>query len=243
MLTGKAILRAKDLPETLRRALPRAAPYVMPDNLAALTGNWQAWVVLGPTHVLKAPKTLAESADAIHRQRIDAGRPDLDPGSFARGLAEAYEHGCGLIRHSAAPPKLFGDPIFLGEGCYVQTRVRPARVILHSEADRSLWPALVAGCVNAMARLWRWGLHETSLNFTGNFGLAADGTLVLMDFGELTSDRAEVAQALERELWRHSWSATRDLTPEQRDLYFRCAESAFTPNNLDRLWLSGSRTA
>ena len=237
------LIRAEDLPAPLRRALPRAAPYLTDDNLAALTGNWQAWVVLGPTHVLKAPKTLAESAAAIRRQRDEAGRPDLDSDSFARSLAEAYEHGCGLIRHSAAPPKLFGDPIFLGEGCYVQTRVRPVRVILHSEADRSLWPALIAGCVNAMTRLWRWGLHETSLNFTGNFGLATDGTVVLMDFGELTSDRQEVAQALERELWRHSWSATRDLTPEQRDIYFRCAESAFTRDKLERVWLSASRSA
>jgi hypothetical protein len=237
------LIRAEDLPAPFRRALPRAVPYLTHDNLAALTGNWQAWVVLGTTHVLKAPKTLPESADAIRRQRVEAGRPDLDPESFAQSLAEAYQHGCGLVRSSAAPPKLFGDPIFLGEGCYVQTRVRPARVILRSEADCSLWPALIAGCVNAMTRLWRWGLHETSLNFTGNFGLAADGTLVLMDFGELTSDREEVAEALESELWRHSWSATRDLTPEQRDLYFRRAESAFTPNNLDRLWLSASRSA
>lgn len=237
------LIQPEDLPAPLRRALPRAAPYVTADDLVALTGNWQAWVVLGRRHVLKAPKTPAESADAIRRQRVEAGRPDLDPESFAATLAAAYEHGCALVQTSAAAPALFGDPIFLGEGCYIQTRVRPARVILHSEADRRLWPSLMAGCVNAMARLWRWGLHETSLNFTGNFGLAADGTMVLMDFGELTADREEVALALEGELWRHSWSATRDLTPEQRDLYFRCAQSAFTPEKLDCLWLSGSRTA
>lgn len=231
------------MPEPLRRALPRAAPHVTPDNLVTLTGNWQAWVVLGAVHVLKAPKTLAESAEAIRGQRAEAGRPELDPKSFARTLADAYAHGCALVQRSPAPSKLFGDPIFLGDGCYVQTRVRPVRVILRSEADRALWPALLAGCVGAMARLWRWGLHETSLNFTSNFGLAADGTLVLMDFGELTVERDEVAAALAAGLWRRSWSATRDLTPEQSALFLAAAERTFTMETLERLWLSASRSA
>jgi hypothetical protein len=88
--------------------------------------------------------------------------------------------------------------------------------------------------------LWSHGVYEVTYNFTCNVGADSAGSLILLDFGELSCDRSWIGDQLSTRRWERSWSYKRDMPVGPRSVYAALAGRAFTPERFDQVWLTAT---
>src|SRR5262249_45227441 len=131
------------------------------------------------------------------------------------------------------------NPVFLEHGIYWQDRVSPLGDVLRALAARSDVAAaedLLERFVEFNTRLWTYGIYEVTYNFTSNVGIDGEGGMVLLDFGELATDRSWIAGELATRRWERAWSYRRDMPPVWRAPYAARAARAFTLDTFERCW-------
>jgi hypothetical protein len=85
---------------------------------------------------------------------------------------------------------------------------------------------------------WSYGFSDKIFNLTINSGIDKFNNVVLIDFGELTFKKKDVATAIKNIRWEKSWSFKRDLNKEIKKYYKNRMKEKLTLSNLDRFWKS-----
>jgi hypothetical protein len=113
---------------------------------------------------------------------------------------------------------MMGDPKILNELDYEQDFLTP----LHEKISAvSLDEAkkLVDAFVEFNKVLVERSLIDKSFNITKNFGVDAQGRVVLMDLGELYADKASIDEQRRKRMWTFPYVTRAILSPEIRDYY------------------------
>ncbi len=118
-------------------------------------------------------------------------------------------------------------------GRYIQDLVTPLGDVLEDGRLDPFW--LMDRYVDSVRRGWNSGFAETSFNFTVNHGLNNRGQVVIVDVGELTFDKRQVARQIEQKFWEKAFSA-RTLPEQVRAYLFRAMDRTVNLNQLEREW-------
>lgn len=136
------------------------------------------------------------------------------------------------LHHRDVDLDLLAD-LWIADGKIQQNKVTPLGEALRQGADGK---ALIDAYIDHTLRCWRNGFAETSYNFTVNHGLDESGACVILDFGEISFEKAEVRQDIQTRLWEGAWSCTTDLDPKLSAYCVAQMNTRLTEDALDRLW-------
>lgn len=104
--------------------------------------------------------------------------------------------------------RLLGNPTFIGSGLrYEQDLATPLDVAVQG-MDSNQRRALAEALSDTIVVLWSYGLADVTYNVTLQYGLTADGHVILLDLGELTYDIEKVRHDIAERKWLNSWSFT-----------------------------------
>jgi hypothetical protein len=221
--------------QALRDALVRAAPEIDPATVVAVETGWQAWVAVGTEHVYKHAKSVEEITATILKDRGGSA----DAATWATAIHAGFERGNARIQSSSVPPELIGRPRFSGHSGYLQTRMMLLREIIASlmAADKKGEAfAAVETAVAAVPKLWSHGIHDLSGKFSCNMAFAPDRQVALIDYGELASNRRDVADYIATKRWETNYSIGRDFPLPVRECYFEACNTLLTLDTLDQQW-------
>lgn len=116
---------------------------------------------------------------------------------------------------------------------YLQDRVRPLRDVLEEGRLDPYW--LMDRYVQSIRMGWASGFAETSFNFTVNHGLNNRGRVVIIDVGELSFNKAEIAHLVQSRFWENAFSPG-TLPEPVRAYLFRAMDRDITVDRLGREW-------
>ena len=129
---------------------------------------------------------------------------------------------------------LFGNPQFNADGSYTQDNVLMLSSYFrkHSFEENC---AQIDAYMLLTHQLWTLGISETSFLFTQNVGIDSTGSLVQVDFGELTTSKDYVIDDIRGKRWQERY-VYRTLSPEFQTYFSHAMESEFTEEKLERCW-------
>ena len=207
----------------------RGAQYVVTDN--------------NDGRVRKVPLTPEES------RRVVAGW--YEPGAAPAEELEvdflgATMAACAVVRrlvaqHPAVASSL-GNPVFEEGGTYTQDKVQTLGARLEHVSDEE-GTRLLARFADLVVEHWRWGFSDIVFNCVVNNGVAADGNVILIDFGELTDRKADVAARVSAQRWLSAWSYRRGLPSRFREPYRVLMADKLTLDVLNANWGTRLRTS
>lgn len=149
------------------------------------------------------------------------------------------EKNNALSRHlTSVLPNLavLGHPTWLSKRSYTQDKV----VILedyfksHSfEENKRVIDALI----QSIFETWSLGFGDLIFNVTHNNGLRADGSVILLDFNEVSVHKEDILARIAMRRWVKAHSYTRVLPDGELKVYYAAAmDAAMTEENLNRYW-------
>ncbi|MFB6246112.1 MAG: hypothetical protein ABEI74_00785 [Candidatus Pacearchaeota archaeon] len=83
---------------------------------------------------------------------------------------------------------------------------------------------------------WRLGFSDKIYNFTVNCGFDSKGNILLMDFGEITTEKENVEDSIKNKRWAKSDCYRKRLGRKAKKYYFRKMSKYLTKENLDKYW-------
>lgn len=186
--------------------------------------------------VRKLPLTPAESQAVVESWYAPAKAPAEDLATDYRQLAlESCANVQTLLGRYPALRPSFGNPVFEGNGVYTQDKVPLlGEALAHSSLQDG--KKLVDRFIELVLLHWNYGISERVFNCTINNGVARDNTIVLLDFGEITTDKQQVARAIAAQTWLHSMSYTRDLPRQLKTYYQHSLADRLTLQTLEAHW-------
>ena len=135
--------------------------------------------------------------------------------------------------------RMFGNPVFLHGIDYEQDKVTIFKEILKSSSREQL-KVYINAYVMIIHELWKHGCHEKVFNFTINTGIEKDDSFVLIDFNEISFEKADVLADITNETWKHRWSFTHlwllFSSKEIQEFYAKRMREELTVDNLESLW-------
>lgn len=126
------------------------------------------------------------------------------------------------------------NPRFEADGSHTQDKVNVIYNLFKGmETDEA--KDLIDDYLDTIMSLWTYGLSDKVFNFSINFGVDDVGDVVMIDFGEIDTDKAKVIEAIKNKKWTESW-AVRNLPDELRHHFNQTAREKLTAQRLDSLW-------
>lgn len=136
---------------------------------------------------------------------------------------------------------LLGRPTF-GKGIeYEQDKVITIRKFIKSYSDRET-ENLIESFIELMHELWKYGMSDEVYNFTINNAVDDNGRVILIDFNEVTFDKAKVESDIKNEIWLRRWSYTH-LKPVAQRYYKKRMREELNTIKLNLLWGKSIRKA
>lgn len=132
-------------------------------------------------------------------------------------------------------PALIGNPVFLKNLAYTQDRVYVLGKYLKSHTYRQN-KLILQAYVRCILQQWELGFFQKVSNFTINYGIDAKGRVILIDLGELTFSKAEVARRVRKRMWLENWSYKKFTDKKLKKYYARLLDKELTLEKLDRVW-------
>ena len=136
---------------------------------------------------------------------------------------------------SVIPPQLFGNIKFLGGADYEQDLACPLGEYFRDHSPDENKKA-IAGYVELVLKLWRYGCSDTIFNFTLNSAIDSNNRVIQIDIRELAFDKEAVINDIKTKKWlmQASHSFLEDLELKK---FFREEMDRFaTLENLDNNW-------
>lgn len=137
--------------------------------------------------------------------------------TYHKELRAKAVHSINWVRTSAIDKRLFGNPTLLNETDYEQDNVTQLGQYLHSVSEqkgREILDSFVA--FNAL--LLQNGVIDKSFLIGKNYGINADGQVILIDIGELFTDPEAIRAQVALQPWDHSYVT--DTIPTYLRTYF-----------------------
>lgn len=97
---------------------------------------------------------------------------------------------------------------------------------------------LVEQYIALQHNLWRHGIGDYIFKCAANNGVDIFGRVVLLDFGEITTDIGFMTKSLEQKSWLASNSYKNRLPDQLKSFYSKRMEAELTPTLLHELWQS-----
>lgn len=104
------------------------------------------------------------------------------------------------LNRLSLPPAWFANPRFLDGLDYEQDKVTPLHVLFEQQSIE-VSKQVIDKFVVFNQRLLAHGIADKFFNCAYNFGLNAEGEVVLMDIGELITDVERIRQQIESRCW------------------------------------------
>jgi len=140
----------------------------------------------------------------------------------------------GLKACQEFDPNMFGNVTIINLD-YTQDKVIPLGEIL----DRTTLEGskeLLQQYVQLVKYLWKFGIHEKSMKFRTAIGVSSDGTLIVIDFGEVTTDKKVVLSSITTKHWLRASSYKKTVNEELKLYYAELMEQAITAQELQEIW-------
>ncbi len=135
-----------------------------------------------------------------------------------------------------------GHPIFAESAVYTQDKVKTLNKIFNS-VDIEQGKTLIDAYIGLVIFHWGYGFCEKVFNLTVNNGLDTRGNVILIDFGEITFTKADVARSIRTERWLKSWSYLEQLPDNLRGYYGEEMNKHLTLAKLEATWGSFAQLA
>jgi len=186
--------------------------------------------------VRKIPLTLEESREVIAGWYAPRPIPvELTVSKYRQqAILSANKVGDLLGEH----PELrasFGNPAFETEGVYTQDKLMTLGQALRAASDTNA-RQLIDAYARLIVRHWRYGISERVFNCTVNNGVDEKGEIVLLDFGEITSNKDKVIRAIQAKRWLRSYSFREDMSPMLQAYYADAMAERLTIPVLESTW-------
>lgn len=194
---------------------------------------------IGRNRVRKIPTTYWQKLRKIHSWRSEQYNPWRHPLHVLRFAYQSYrtlEHSfSGFYAGRSIDPALIGNPHFYDNYVYEQDKVTPLGERLQS-VDAATQQNLIDQYIANVRSCWACGFSDTVYNFTINNGVTADGTVILIDIGEITWDKTKAQEVLKagKLFSDYSFNSLED-TALQAYIETRFNTDS-NPTELERLW-------
>lgn len=195
---------------------------------------------IGEGRVLKIPLTTDESYAVVASRRAPNQITGSERLRIPRYRSEAIE-SCHtmqqIIEDFPLAAALVGHPVFKEDGMYIQDKVVPLETALN-KCPTKVAKDLLSKYVRSNLTCWSFGFAEHVYNFSVNNGVDAEGNLVLIDFGEITTDYARVTRHVSARKWLDAYSYTSLPDQELRMYYAEITAELLSVDSLARSWQS-----
>lgn len=141
-----------------------------------------------------------------------------------------------LLDQQKIPPELLGNPVFEeGNTVFTQDKAVP---LIHYIDDHTLEESkrVLEGYIVLVHALWRCGVSDAVFKFTENNGVAENGAVSQLDFGECTFQKPEVLALLQKREWLNKNSYKFLPDDELKAFVKKRFGEEFTAEKLDALW-------
>jgi hypothetical protein len=197
--------------------------------------GWQCIVYdLENGRVLKKRRSLVSQCFKILRT---GGLREIWKGELLRSDRD-YKQSLQLVNRLSASPMfdiaLLGNPIIKNLN-YTQDKVVPLGEML----DRATFEEskeLLRQYVQLVKYLWKFGIHEKSMKFRTATGVSGDGILIVIDFGEVTTDKKAVVSSIATKRWLRSNSYKKTINEKLKLYYAELMEQTITVQALQEIW-------
>lgn len=190
---------------------------------------------IGNKRILKAPLTPDESQAVVESWASTSQRPQQQLPDYLQVGQEGSGYVQQLIRAHPHIAATLGNPQFESNGHYTQDFVTTlGDALTKSTFDTSR--QIIDKYIGLILLHWRYGFCERVFNFTLNNGIDANGEVILLDFGELSLTKVEVAERIAGKRWQFSYSCTAAITPELREYYLNAMQRQLTYETLTATW-------
>jgi len=233
--SAKALLRyeiAKSLDDMQLIGLQRSGKIVLKKIGKGLEFNV---FDLGNGRVLKKPTTKRQKRKFFRQWYPNETKAVQEKRLYRAEKSTQYSLR-NLSRHVLkAFPTLLGNPLFLKNLQYTQDKVQPLGKYFksHTFSENKL---ILHSYTNCIFQQWEAGFFQKVSNFTINYGVDAKGKVILMDLGELTFSKAEVASRIKKKTWLANWSYLKMKDKKLKRYYARLLDAELTLEKLNRLW-------
>jgi hypothetical protein len=141
-----------------------------------------------------------------------------------------------VLENPVFDPAVFGNPIIdISASSYIQDKVIPLNVAMET-ASLEDQKGFYEKYIDLLKYLWSFGVHEKVFNITINAGIDSQNRLVLIDLGELTSDKNKAMQDITTKRWLRAFSYRFMFNAELKEYYRDLMQKELTGEELDRCW-------
>jgi hypothetical protein len=186
--------------------------------------------------VRKIPLTREESREVIRKWYL----PETPPESalaidYTKTATECTWSIQKLLKQFPGLAPSFGNPRFEEHGIYTQDKVRMLEDEI-TKCSSSTAHQLIDDYAGLILLHWRYGISDYIFNFTANNGIRQDGQLALIDFGEITQDKAKVVRCIQTRRWLRAYSYLEGLPKALRPYYTQVMRTRLTDSALEKVW-------
>jgi hypothetical protein len=143
-----------------------------------------------------------------------------------------------VLRLAARYPALseaLANPTSAPGNCFTQDKVDPIRELMPSSTPSQI-RGFLDGYADVCQLCWRHGIHDYIIFFLVNCAVDAEGTLLLLDFGETAFDTTVVANSIKKREWETKNSLLKELPEEYHAYYFKAVTDRLSGDNFERHW-------
>ena len=204
-------------------------------NLIGNGAQYRAYDMLDG-RVLKQPMTHSETIEVLTEWYAPDSIPDrYASDDYTVNAVNSYQFFKNLTVKYPKIADSLGNPIFLDDLSYSQDKVQPL-----GDALRTLYTKRGKLFIDAYADLiithWGYGFCDKVFNFTINNGINNLGRVILLDFGEVSFSKADIAKRIHSKRWLDAWSYTIDCPINLKEYYEDKMNDSINLKKLNDTW-------
>lgn len=193
-------------------------------------------VDLGSGRVRKIPQTRAESQAVIESWYAPRKAPDNELAiNYIQSTINSAKTVRSLLLKYPEISYSFGNPDFEIKGQYTQDKLPVLSNVLKKNSLQA-GQLLIDNYINLILLHWQYGISERVFNCTVNNGVDNRDRIILLDFGEITTDKERVASGIVSQRWLKSWSYKNSLPEELREYYAHSMKVRLLSQRLEDSW-------
>lgn len=136
---------------------------------------------------------------------------------YARSMRLKALESFSVLKDSKIPPEIVGNPTFVNQFDFEQDKVVPLHDYFN-EISIEAGKKLIDDFVLFNKQLLNYGFIDKSFNIGKNFGINDGGEIVLIDIGELFSNKDRIQKQIENRAWAKHYVT--DHIPKKLVRYF-----------------------
>ncbi|MFP3952153.1 MAG: hypothetical protein ACLFVP_08470 [Candidatus Bathyarchaeia archaeon] len=198
--------------------------------------GWQYTVYMYGHRVKKIPHTRDEIKQILLRRDTQYEQGELE--ALIEGIVKDRDEAIARLQEMNIDRSMLGNPVFLEDGSYYQDRAVTLRYKLEElerYIERERQHKIIDEYITFVVRCWKNGFSERTYNLTKNNAYNSNG-VILIDLGEITFSKEDIAKDINEKIWLKSWSFLNDLDPELKKYYKQERKRNLTLENLEKYW-------